>query len=246
MTEAEWLTCTDPQKMLGLLQGQASDRKLRLFACACCRRIGDFLSIGAPLEAVEVAERYADGRATNQERLVARSAVIASAEAEGTNLFDDYEHELIEWGAVPGGWALMACLELLRGKGFEAVRVASDTASEVGGDARRWRADEEGARLSIEEDYSAEQNAQIRLLHDIFGNPFCPVSLKPAWLAWGPGSIPDLAQAIYEERAFDRLPILADALEEAGCTDASILDHCRGPGPHALGCWVVDLILGKK
>jgi hypothetical protein len=54
-----------------------------------------------------------------------------------------------------------------------------------------------------------------------------------------------LAQAIDDERAFDRLPILADALEDAGCTDADLLNHCRGPGLHVMGCWVVDMLLGK-
>jgi hypothetical protein len=57
--------------------------------------------------------------------------------------------------------------------------------------------------------------------------------------------IPKLAEAIYEERAFDRMPILADALEEAGCADADVLRHCRDPGPHVRGCWVLDLILDK-
>jgi hypothetical protein len=54
-----------------------------------------------------------------------------------------------------------------------------------------------------------------------------------------------LASAVYTERAFDRLPVLADALEEAGCVDADILSHLRGAGPHALGCWCLDLLLGK-
>jgi hypothetical protein len=58
--------------------------------------------------------------------------------------------------------------------------------------------------------------------------------------------VPKLAASIYEQRAFDRLPVLADALEEAGCTDADILGHLRGPGPHVRGCWAVDLILGKR
>ena len=88
--------------------------------------------------------------------------------------------------------------------------------------------------------------SQARLLRDVFGNPFWPMpSVDPAWLAGSDGAAAGLARALYEERAFDRLPILADALEEAGCTDREILDHCRGPGPHVRGCWVVDLFLGK-
>jgi hypothetical protein len=84
------------------------------------------------------------------------------------------------------------------------------------------------------------------LLRCIFGNPFRPApSLAPAVLAWNGGTVPKLAAAIYEERAFDRLPILADALEDAGCTDADILGHCRGGGEHVRDCWVVDLVLGK-
>jgi hypothetical protein len=77
----------------------------------------------------------------------------------------------------------------------------------------------------------------------IFGNPFRPVAFTPKWRA---PTVRRLAEAIYDERAFDRLPILADALEEAGCTDPEILGHCRGGGEHVLGCWLVDLILGKE
>ena len=85
-----------------------------------------------------------------------------------------------------------------------------------------------------------------RLVREIFGNLFRPVNVNPAWLVWNDGTIPKLAQSIYDDRAFDRLPVLADALEEAGCTNAEILEHCRGPGPHVRGCWVVDLVLGKR
>jgi hypothetical protein len=81
------------------------------------------------------------------------------------------------------------------------------------------------------------------LLQDIFGNPFRPVTADPEWLT---ATAVALAQTIYAERAFDRLPILADALEDAGCDNADILAHCRGDGPHVRGCWVVDLILGKE
>ena len=75
--------------------------------------------------------------------------------------------------------------------------------------------------------------------------PFRPVSLDPSWLTWHNATIPKIAHAIYDDRAFDRLPILADALEAAGCTDTQILDHCRRPGEHVGGCWVVDALLGK-
>jgi hypothetical protein len=68
-------------------------------------------------------------------------------------------------------------------------------------------------------------------------------SIPPAWLAWG-GLVPTLARAIREERRFQDLPVLADALEDAGCTDADILGHCRAGGPHLRGCWVLDLLLG--
>jgi hypothetical protein len=86
----------------------------------------------------------------------------------------------------------------------------------------------------------------VPIVREIFGNPFCPVSFDPAWLTWHTGVIPKLAQGIYDGRAFDRLPILADALEEAGCTNADILNHCRQPGEHVRGCWVVDLLLDKS
>jgi hypothetical protein len=93
----------------------------------------------------------------------------------------------------------------------------------------------------------AEANHRlIGLFRDIFGNPFRPVAIDPAWLRWNGGTVVQLAAAIYDERRFQDLPILADALEEAGCTDAHLLDHCRQPGEHARGCWLLDHLLGKQ
>jgi hypothetical protein len=80
-------------------------------------------------------------------------------------------------------------------------------------------------------------------IRDIFGNPFRPVALDPRWLT---STVLDLARTIYEERVFERLSILADALMDAGCDTGEIINHCRGPGPHVRGCWVVDLLLGKE
>jgi hypothetical protein len=89
---------------------------------------------------------------------------------------------------------------------------------------------------------SIPSQSQVLLLHDLFGNPFRPITLDPSWLTC---TVVSLAQVVYDERKFDQLPILADALEEAGCNNAEILNHCRGPGPHSRGCWAVDAILGK-
>ena len=77
------------------------------------------------------------------------------------------------------------------------------------------------------------------------GNPFRTTPIDAAWLGWNDGAVVKLAQGIYAGRAFDRLPILADALEDAGCSAADLLDHCRRPGPHVRGCWVVDLLTAR-
>jgi hypothetical protein len=94
---------------------------------------------------------------------------------------------------------------------------------------------------------------QCRLVRDIFGNPFRPVAVNPDWLRWNGGVVEHLARAAYEERTLPggeldatRLSILADALEDAGCTYGEILNHLRSPGPHVRGCWAVDLLLGKE
>jgi hypothetical protein len=98
-------------------------------------------------------------------------------------------------------------------------------------------------RLNAGMKWHAELTAVCDLIRDIFGNPFRPVTADPSWLT---STVAALARGIYADRAFDRLPILADALQDAGCDHADILDHCRGHGPHVRGCWVVDLLLGKE
>jgi hypothetical protein len=86
---------------------------------------------------------------------------------------------------------------------------------------------------------------QCSFLRDLFGNPFRQTAIDPSWLRWNEGIVQRMARSIYDDRVFDRLPILADALEEAGCTNADILNHCRHPSEHVRGCWVIDLLLGK-
>ena len=89
----------------------------------------------------------------------------------------------------------------------------------------------------------ADESNCVPLFRDIFGNPFRPVAFDPEWRT---ETVVGIARDIYEDRAFERVPILADAIEEAGCDNADILSHCREPGVHVRGCWVVDLLLGKS
>jgi hypothetical protein len=91
-----------------------------------------------------------------------------------------------------------------------------------------------------------ERKRQSELLRDFFGNPFRVVPFDSSRLRWRDGAVRKLAAAIYDARRFADLPVLADALEEAGCADAALLAHRRGPGEHVKGCWVVDLLLGKQ
>jgi hypothetical protein len=96
---------------------------------------------------------------------------------------------------------------------------------------------------AIAADWTDEYAAQADLLREIFGNPFRPVAFSPDWRT---DTVMALAAQMYESREFSAMPILADALEDTGCSNKTILEHCRGPGPHVRGCWVVDLVLGQE
>ena len=99
------------------------------------------------------------------------------------------------------------------------------------------------ARCRLVESLSDERFAQCDFIRDIFGNPFRPVAFGPSWRT---STVVALAEQMYDSRDFSPMPILADALQDAGCDNEAILAHCRGDGPHVRGCWVVDLILGKQ
>jgi hypothetical protein len=103
------------------------------------------------------------------------------------------------------------------------------------------RAVDEAGRVA----HRRERQAQADLLREVIGNRYRPVAVEPAWLTWNSGAVPRMAQALLADGHFSDLPVLADALEEAGCTDEVILSHCRGGGEHVRGCWVVDLLTGR-
>jgi hypothetical protein len=200
-------------------------RKFRLFACACCRLFWKKIKHPDSRRAVEVAERYAEGDATVAELSAARRATEAVAKKHfSTDAW--YPAKAAEYPALLGAWDAAKC-----------------TAGAV-------------LLCDLEQPHREQSEAQAALLRDIIGNPFQRLPPRKGrrlwdekmnrWRTGNKGTVTKLAQAIYDDRAFDRLPILADALEDASCDDAEILAHCRGPGPHARGCWVVDLLLGKQ
>jgi hypothetical protein len=175
---------------------------------------------------------------------------FSSAEEEGVRLGDPYQSDRIDWGVVPSGYAFRATLGLVGAGTITATQVAKDAAQEVAWEASRGRSGCEPSNAAFEECYAAEQRAQCQLLRDLFPNPFRPLSFNPSWST---PNVIALSEVAYQERLLPsgeldvpRLAVLADALEDAGCTDADILNHLRGPGPHVRGCWVVDLLLEKK
>jgi hypothetical protein len=203
LTESEWLTSTDPLAMLHFVR--TSDRKLRLFACACCRRIWHLLTDERDRNGVVIAERYADGLATLDDIKVAWESTRHFATSAAA------------WYEAGNNARLM-----------EAAVTSADAVSE---------------QVETLAACHAERAAQAALLRCPFGNPFRPPPrLDPAWVT---PRVLSLANGIYDRRAFDHLPELASLLEEAGCTEVDVLGHLRGPGPHARGCHVLDVILGK-
>ena len=138
---------------------------------------------------------------------------------------------------------------------YHAARAAEWVASEEADAA--WLASTEAAKAvrgvarahrTRDGDVVGPERAEhANLLRDIFGNPFAtPRPIQAAWLRWNDGTVLRIATGIYEERAFERLPVLGDALLDAGCDDEDLIAHCRSTGPHIRGCIAVDLILGKS
>ncbi len=173
---------------------------------------------------IEVLERHVDGLVgQGQYEDAVLAAAFARADAEAKVGLNDSEERL---ESAPG--------------------LAAAAASTVRGGAAQFAARAVGCSSpsGFETGFAFEQEAQAAILRDLFGNPFRPVALDPEWLT---SDVLTLARGIYDDRAFDRMPILADALQEAGCANDDVLNHCRDTERvHVLGCWLVDLLLGKE
>jgi hypothetical protein len=230
VTEEEWLECTDTPGMLAFLRGKASERKLRLFACACCRPIWHLLTDESSRKAVEVAERYVDNLATRNELRSTRKRALRAGK-------DDLSRHAAAAGAS-------TCSKSAFGAAHNGhLHAIEAEAGMLLRETRPQTRDAFGAYIRARE--TGFRRTSI-LLREVVNNPFRPARLDVAVLAWNGGTVVKVAQSIYDDRAFDRLPVLADALEEAGCTDPRILAHLRGTGLHVLGCWALDLLLGKE
>jgi hypothetical protein len=223
MTEAEWLACADPFRLMQTMPTHPSLRKWRLLSCAFCRLVWDLLDGNGCREDVELAERFADGQATREELTTARTPARRRLEAVSALSQKEAAHAvlyaLLDEGSLDGYWS-----------GVIACGAASEVLSAV----------------SYRPDALA---AVLLLVIEVMGNPFRlarpAVSQTRDTLA--------VARAAYEARESTsgrldnaRLAVLADSLEEAGCTDADLLSHLRSPGPHVRGCWALDLMLGKQ
>jgi hypothetical protein len=232
MTPEEWERCDDPDRMLEFLGRKASDRKLRLFLCASCRRTWHVLTDERSRKAIEASERFADRLITQRQLMAARGAAQQAAfKVLNTDRRDaaleravQAAHEVAQSAqTIPSRAQLMSWLP-----GQIVNRVIS--CAEARGIPR-----------------SNERRQLAALLRDVIGNPFGPTSvLVPAVLAYQGGAAHRVAESIYAARRFEDLPVLADVLEEAGLTAAELLGHLRGLGPHVLGCWALDTVLGRS
>jgi hypothetical protein len=225
MTEEEWLSCTEPARLLEFLRAKASERKLRLLMAAACRRVIHLLDEPEYVLLIEAGERVAEGKLSPAS--LARYRTNCSGIDAG-----DFIREEQRWRE--------------HSREFKGPILAKRAVWFSGSRDLKWveaclhfAARGLHARRSIHE----ETVNQCRFVMDVIGNPFHPVQFDARWRTT---NVMDLARTIYEERTFERLPILADALMDAGCADEQVLAHCRSEGPHVRGCWVVDLILGKE
>src|SRR5262249_30776145 len=218
MTEEEWRRESSIEPLMSAAFQHTSVRKVTLFACACCREVNREPAPEAVCKAIDITEQYRNGQVSRRTWRRAYQSVASARIELGQR-----------YGSNPVGWdwyAVQAVCELFADAGYLRIPRFLITA--------RSLSPAKGKRLEA---------CFCAILRDVFGNPFRLAAFAPAWRT---STAVQLARQMYEAREFSAMPILADALQDAGCENAEILDHCRGSGPHVRGCWVVDLVLGKS
>jgi hypothetical protein len=232
MNEQEWLCCDDANVMLELIKGECSwteegeiwsgvenarnKRRFRLLACACCRLVWNLLDVSGR-QSVERAEAFADGLCTEKQLRVANRKAGQASRKWMQEAMGANDETLFRKFSV----------SMMAGRASDEFPLlgAIETLNEL----RKVDASKGATAAS--------------LCRDLFNNPFHPAVLDSKWLS---PDVVEMARSIYAERSFDRLPEIANGLEKGGCTDKAVLDHCRVPGEHVRGCWVLDTILEKQ
>jgi len=232
--------------MIGALKGKTSDRKGRLYLCGGCRAIWHLLYDVRSQEAVEVAERFVDGRATQDERI--QAAWWAEVPTFGHD-FDGTWRNYHPEGTVPPNVRRLVEMGVLTTDQLGEDEPDIDPTVRDRLLAAASLAEASASRSPFDHDWWHRRIPLVPwpagwLLRCVFGDPFAPyVFFSPAWLTQ---EVADVARSIYEGRAFDRMPMLGKALKNAGCTNQDVLNHCDSRHSHVRGCWVVDLVLGKS
>jgi hypothetical protein len=236
MTEAEWLACDDPQPLARYLFGCISPRKLRLWACACGREVLPCFANPLMGKVLDLFEGVAEGERSREAQQRPLSELQWAAEDEQSVGFSRAVAGIAhsQWIEMVNGYEGHFALGLLHLASAKAYNVCPMAQAEGPTDLP--------ADPTWLFTYSTAQKKQSALARDIVGNPFRSAAINRSWLT---SDVVSLARGIYVARAFDRLPILADALQDAGCEHEDVLSHCRGSDPHVRGCWVLDAVLGK-
>lgn len=234
MTEQEWLTCNDSGKMFEVFGGvfgkMRHDSRLRRFAVECCRRVRHLLTEKVFLTAADAGEAFADDPCNKKStiKLMAESALFGCRHVRRFAFTAD-RHQLHAARA-----AIATCAETDWQAASHAMRESAQAVNQIASDRND----------------PVELQYQAMLLRCIVGNPFRPVTFNPAWVT---PTVQALADAVYQNWKLpsghldaERLAVLADALEDAGCDKADILNHYRQPGEHVRGCWILDAILRRE
>ncbi len=237
MTEQEWLGCNRIDEMLTFVRDRVSFRKLRLFACAFCRRFLHLPSLHSCIsQALDAAEKFAVGSAKERELLGWHQRLLRYHNEVGYE--PPIEEALVLVAAMAATETDEEAFFIRLLPGAYNVRIA---------ETKAYLRVAEQPYYEGDNDMEREEAVQANMLRDLIGvAPFRTVELEPVWKTDRQNLISLMAQSIDDERNYADMPILADVLEEAGCTNNDILQHCRVDAPHVKGCWVVDLLLGRQ
>ncbi|QJW93189.1 hypothetical protein [Frigoriglobus tundricola] len=239
MTEADWLTTTDFETHVRFVADRLSPRRSRLLAAGFCRAASSLFDLPDLIAALAVVEEYADGLAPVAEldkaRQFCRALALRANEAYtrhydgGLSGAEDYVRRELGWAVSFTAGGLVPVVDVGTRAAHAAVQARTGA----------------GLLQSVADTPATAEQARVMLgvVWDVVGNPFRPVAFEPTWRT---DTVVSLARQVYESREFGALPILADALQDAGCDNSHVLTHCRHESGHVRGCWVLDGVLGKE